>query len=60
MDADTELTWGYCIRCTDYVLGRPVVAIEDRAEGVDGHKGCPNPPPLGGGASQADGAAASR
>lgn len=37
----TALTWGYCIRCGSYVLGRPVAMIEDRAEAVDGHMDCP-------------------
>lgn len=57
MDTDTGLTWGYCIRCTDYVLGKPYAMIEDRAEAVDGHKGCPNPPQPDGGATSADDAA---
>jgi hypothetical protein len=57
VDDDPGLTWGYCIRCTNYVRGRPVAMIEDRAEAVDGHKGCPNPPQVQGGATQADGAA---
>lgn len=49
MDADTELTMGYCIDCGSYVRGRPYAMIEDRAEAVDGHKGCPAVSPGTGG-----------
>lgn len=40
MDADT-LTMGYCRRCGAWTRGKPYAMIEDRAEAVDGHKGCP-------------------
>ncbi|MER8182037.1 hypothetical protein [Kitasatospora sp. NPDC094015] len=41
--APTERTMGYCVDCRDYVLGRPVRAINDRAEAVDQHLRCPAP-----------------
>ncbi|GAA0694524.1 hypothetical protein GCM10010193_56460 [Kitasatospora atroaurantiaca] len=38
---EPELTWGYCIDCRDYGLGQFVAMIEDRAEAITQHRGCP-------------------
>jgi hypothetical protein len=40
MDED-DLTSGYCIHCTDYGRGRYLWPINDRAEAIDRHVGCP-------------------
>lgn len=44
-EAPVLLTMGYCVDCGDYVLGRPVRPINDRAEAVDQHRDCPRPIP---------------
>lgn len=58
MDADT-LTMGYCKDCGAYIRGRPYAMIEDRAEAVDGHKGCPAVSPGTGGLEERPGPAQS-
>jgi len=39
--ADVEMTWGYCVQCGEYAYGRYRWPINDRAEGIDQHQGCP-------------------
>ncbi|GAA0705604.1 hypothetical protein GCM10010193_70880 [Kitasatospora atroaurantiaca] len=39
---EPELTYGYCIHCGDYAYGRYRWPINDRAEAIDQHQGCPS------------------
>lgn len=38
---ELELAWGYCVHCGDYAYGRYRWPINDRAEAIDQHEGCP-------------------
>lgn len=42
MPADSsDLTYGYCVACGGYGRGRYLHPIEDRAEAITEHVGCP-------------------
>lgn len=38
---DAEMAWGYCVHCGAYAYGRYRWPINDRAEAIDQHVGCP-------------------